>query len=64
MFQLQQSYISYKMTHRSKKKIIEQQTVKYNKCSIASTGMTIGKAHLAFFSFTLHEFFVPASHAI
>jgi hypothetical protein len=52
------------MTRMSKKKITEQQTVKYAKRSIASIGLTVGEAHLAFFVFALLEFLVPASHAI
>jgi hypothetical protein len=52
------------MTCGSKKEIIDQHTVKYTKCSIASRGLTIGEALLAFFIFALLEFLVPASHAI
>jgi hypothetical protein len=64
MFQLELSNISYKMTHRSKNKITEQQIAKCTKCSIASIGLTVGEAHIAFFIFALLEFLVPASHAI
>jgi hypothetical protein len=36
----------------------------HTKRSAASTSLTIGEAHQAFFIFTLQEFLGPASHAI
>jgi hypothetical protein len=47
-----------------KRKIKEQQIAKYTKRSVASIGLTVGEAHLAFFIFALLEFLVPVSHAI
>jgi hypothetical protein len=51
------------MTRRSKKDYREANNG-YTKRSAASTGLTVGEAHLALFIFTLLEFLVLASHAI
>jgi hypothetical protein len=51
------------MTHRCQKDYRAANNG-YTKRSAASIGLTIGKAYLAFFIFTLVEILVPASRAI